>query len=57
MTQIEILAIVTPIWVGLFVGVLVFVTNYFDDRKAEEERKARLSSRHDNPARTASAAE
>ncbi len=57
MTQIEVLAIVAPIWVGLFVGALVFVTNYLDDQKAEAERQARLLSGNDDHTRAASAAE
>lgn len=56
MTGIQILAVAAPIVGGLFVGLLIFVTNYLDDKKAEVERKARLS-RNDHHVGTASAAE
>ena len=57
MTQIEILAVAAPVFGGLVVLVTVFVTNHFDDQKAEAERLAGLSSRNNNAAVTASAAE
>lgn len=57
MTQIEILGIVAPILGGLVVIVTVLVATYFDDKKAEAERQARLLSGNDDHARTASAAE
>lgn len=57
MTQIEIIAMVTPIWMGLVVGGTAWIVTYFDDKKAEAERKARMSSGHDDATRMASAAE
>jgi hypothetical protein len=57
MTQIEILAIVTPIFVGGSAVATVLVGNYFDNKAAEAERKAKLSSGNGNAARMASAAE
>lgn len=57
MTRIQILTILTPIVGALCIGALIFVTNYFDDMKAEVERKARLSQRNDHHVGTASAAE
>lgn len=57
MTRIEILGIVAPILGGLVVIATVLVANYFDDRKAEAERKARLSSRDAHHAGSPSAAE
>lgn len=57
MTQLEILTIAAPVVSGLVVLLTVFVTNYSDDRKAEAERRARSSSRNDNAAVPASAAE
>lgn len=57
MTGIEILAIAAPLLGGLFVGALVFVTNYLDNKKADAERDARIAARNDNPPRPASAAE
>ena len=56
MTPIEILSIAAPVFSGLVVLLTVFVTNHFDDQKAEAERLAGLSSRN-NPVVTASAAE
>jgi hypothetical protein len=44
MNGLEILAIVTPILGCLFMGILVFVTTYLDDKAAEAERKARASA-------------
>ena len=57
MTPIEILSIAAPVFSGLVVLLTVFVTNHFDDQKAEAERLARLSSRNANFVVTASAAE
>jgi hypothetical protein len=57
MTQIEIIGMVTPVWMGLVVGVTAWIVTYFDDKKAKAERKAKLSSGNDHPARMASAAE
>lgn len=57
MTQIEILAIVTPVFVGGVVIATVWIATYFDDRKAKAERQARAVSRNDNSSRAASAAE
>jgi len=47
MTRIEILGMVAPVLGGLVVIVTALVANYFDERKAKAERKARPSS-HDN---------
>lgn len=57
MTQIEILAIVAPIFIGGGVMVTVLIGNHFDNKAAEAERKAKLSSANDSDARMASAAE
>ena len=57
MRQIDIIAMVTPIFAGMVVIVTVLVATYFDDKKAEAERQARLLSGNDDHARTASAAE
>ncbi len=57
MTQLEILGILAPIMGGLVVIVTALVVTHLDDKKAEAERKARLSSGQDDAARMASAAE
>jgi hypothetical protein len=57
MTQIEILATVTPIFIGGSAIATVLIGNYFDNKAAEAERKAKLSSGNNNAARIASAAE
>ncbi|MET0968930.1 MAG: hypothetical protein ABWY18_06995 [Tardiphaga sp.] len=57
MTEIEILAIAAPVVGGMFVGVLVFVTNHLDNKKADAERDAHIAARNDNPPRPAPAAE
>lgn len=44
MTQIEIIAMVTPVWMGLVVGATAWIVTYLDDKAAEAERKARASA-------------
>lgn len=57
MTQNDILSISAPILAGLVVIVTVFVTNHFDEKKAEAERRARLALRDHNAVVPRSAAE
>jgi hypothetical protein len=57
MTQIEIIGMAAPVWMGLVVGVTAWIVTLLDDKKAEAERAARLLTGNDNPVRTASAAE
>ncbi|MET0220398.1 MAG: hypothetical protein ABW213_07070 [Tardiphaga sp.] len=56
MTRIEILGILSPILGGLVVIVTVLVANYFDEQKAEAERRAKLSLRNKDTSLPASAA-
>lgn len=56
MNRIEILAIVTPIFVVASVILTIWIANYFEDKKAAAERLAAPSSRGDKPS-AASAAE
>jgi hypothetical protein len=57
MRQIDIIAMITPVFAGLVVIVTAFVVTYFDDKAAKAERKARLSSPDHSITPTASAAE
>lgn len=57
MRQIDIIAMITPVFAGLVVIVTALIVTHFDNKAAEAERKARLSSGQDDTARMASAAE
>jgi type II secretory pathway pseudopilin PulG len=52
MTQIEILAVVTPVIIVTSVILTVWIANYFDEKKAEAERRAKAAG-HDAPASAA----
>jgi hypothetical protein len=57
MTQIGMIAVVTPIFIGGAVLATVFIANYFDDKKGEAERKARPALRDHKAVVPPSAAE